>query len=328
MLKLGKKVRNLVFIVEGGIGKNIMGTAVVRALKKQFPDKDIIVVAGYPDVFMNNPNVKKVFNFNNPLYFYEDYVNDASCVLKCEPYVNYDYINGNKHLVTVWCEMLGIKIDGIEPDLYFTPNELKAAEMYVNKITNNKKKDLVFLQWIGGKTPQDKSPEQLQACLASMYRRSLTQNIAQSLVDKLKNLDYVVGVVGHENFPELNNAEKIAFPLRNTLALLKYGRSFIGIDSFLQHACAAKQIDVKGLVTWGGTNPAKLGYDKHANYVIEPQCNNPMCHRPNSYLFDTQTNGNMWDCQHGDACMKAFNSSEIMDKFETILGIVKAIKEE
>jgi len=35
----------LVFHIEGGIGKNIMATAVVKAVKKQHPDREIIVVS-------------------------------------------------------------------------------------------------------------------------------------------------------------------------------------------------------------------------------------------------------------------------------------------
>ena len=62
-LEINEKVKNIIFICDGGIGKNIVGTAVVRAIKKQFPDKNIIVVAGCPDVFMYNPNVYRTYNF-------------------------------------------------------------------------------------------------------------------------------------------------------------------------------------------------------------------------------------------------------------------------
>ena len=59
-------------IVTGGIGRNIMATAVVKNLNTEFPEKDIIVVAGCPDVFLKNPNVKRIINIGQPYYFYED----------------------------------------------------------------------------------------------------------------------------------------------------------------------------------------------------------------------------------------------------------------
>ena len=51
MKVLNDKVRNIVFIVEGGIGKNIAATAVVKSIKHAYPTRNIIVLAGCPEVF-------------------------------------------------------------------------------------------------------------------------------------------------------------------------------------------------------------------------------------------------------------------------------------
>ncbi len=314
-MKINDNVKTIVFICDGGIGRNIAGTAVIRAIKKQYPDKRILVIGGAHDVFMHNPNVYRVFNFANPLYFYDDYINENTLVIKDEPYLNYGYINKEKHIVEAWCEDLGIECDGTYPDLYFLENELDSIKLYVDTITKEGTKKLVLLQWIGGKVPEDKTPIGLKNALLPMFRRSLPIEETQKLTDYLVANNYVVGIVGHKNFPDIKGAEKISeFPLRTTLALINYSYTFIGIDSFLQHAASSNQINKQGIVLWGGTSPKCLGYDKQINLTKEA-CRTPFCHRPNSYLFDIQAHGGMWDCTEKTACMK-YTSEEIINIFE------------
>jgi len=255
-----------------------------------------------------------VFNFNNPLYFYEDYVNENSFVIKNEPYLEYGYINKEKHLIESWCDSIGIEKVINVPELFFLENEIDAANIYLERITKNKKK-LVLLQWVGGKTPKDKNPESFKGAKVTMYRRSLEQKTAQEIVNKLVDTgDYIIGDVGHPNFPELKNTTRVNFPIRSVLALHKIVDGFIGIDSFLQHAAASKSLNNPGIVCWGGTSPKCLGYDKHIN-LIKKVCSTPFCHRPNSYLFDKQAHGAMWDCIYGDKCMKSFTADKIVDAY-------------
>jgi ADP-heptose:LPS heptosyltransferase len=41
-------MRNLIFTINGGIGKCIVATSVCSALKKKYPNDNLIVVSGYP----------------------------------------------------------------------------------------------------------------------------------------------------------------------------------------------------------------------------------------------------------------------------------------
>jgi hypothetical protein len=312
-MKISEKVRDIVFIVEGGIGKNISGTAVVRALKKAYPDKRIIVIAGCPEVFFYNPNVYRTFNFGNPLYFYDDYVNKETVILKTEAYLDSGYINKEKHVVESWCDQLEIPCDGVEPDLFFLDSELEMAKYYVEKTQDNAKKEFVLLQWIGGKVPKDKSNEELKMNLLTMFKRALPKEEIEKVVEHLKD-KYIFGSVGHENFPPIKNTNTVFFPIRSTIALLPYVKTFIGIDSFLQHAASAKQINKKGIVLWGGTSPKCLGYNTHIN-ITKEVCQTPYCHRPNSYLFDAQPNGSMWSCLQNEKCLK-YTADEIIKIFE------------
>jgi len=311
-MNIPDRVKTIIFIQEGGVGKAIASTAVVKAIKTAHPDKSIIVMTGYPDVFLYNPNVRKVFNFVNPLYFYEDYVNKETYVIKQEPYLDCEYLSNNKHIIQSWCDMIGVPIVTPYPDLYFLENELESAQLYINKERGSK--GIILFQWIGGKIPESKTELDLKKAIATMYRRSLPVSVAQDVIDKLVGEGYIIKDIGHENFPKMKKAEKVFYPVRSIMALLKWADGFIGIDSFLQHAAASPILNRKGVVCWGGTSPKCLGYDKHIN-ITKEDCPTPYCHRPNSYLFDVQPHGALWDCIHGVKCMKAFNAEEIVKAF-------------
>ncbi len=90
----------IVFQIDGGIGKSVAATAVCKAIKKQHPKDELIVITGYPEVFLCNPHVNRVYDFNNMNYFYQDHVeNQKIKALIHNPYVETDFIMGNGHLI-------------------------------------------------------------------------------------------------------------------------------------------------------------------------------------------------------------------------------------
>ncbi len=307
-----EKIKNIIFIAEGGMGKVICSTAIVKRLKEEFPEKRIIVMSGYPDIYLYNPHVYKVFNMGNTTYFYDDYVNSSSYILKIEPYVQYEYIAENQHIIDVWCEQIGMDRKEAMPELFYLDNEISAGKMYVDKLTGNGKKKFILLQWQGGIVPKEKNDLSNFDAKQRMHRRSLPKEVAQKLANKLSSRKYVVACPQHEKFMDLNNVEKVFFPIRNVIVLLKFSDGFIGIDSFLQHA--GKAMGVKGVVCWAGTDPKKLGYDLHAN-LTKNVCPTPHCHRPDSYTFDTSPTNSIWNCPHNEKCVK-YDADEILEEYE------------
>jgi hypothetical protein len=310
-----EKYKNLIFIVSGGIGRNIFATAVIRNLKKAYPNKRIFVICGTQEVFFNNPNVNRVYSFNTVQHLYEDYIfkNDDTCIVEVEPYRHPDYMNNNMHIVKAWCDLLNIECDSIVPELYFTVNESNMAKAYLSKFN----KPLVLLQHIGGAIPQ-KADDKMQAIASelNMYRRSLREETTQKIVDQLIADGYAVGSVQADTQFQPKNTEKIQFPIRAIMALIPHVDSIICIDSFLQHACAA--LNKKALVLWAGTNPEKLGYELHTN-LRRNVCATPECHRPNSYAFDMQPNGAVWDCPFSDVC-RNYEAETIINAFKEMKG--------
>ena len=53
------KYKNVVLRIDGGAGKCIAGTAVCRAIKKQYPKQRLIVISGYPDIFKHSKTVDR-----------------------------------------------------------------------------------------------------------------------------------------------------------------------------------------------------------------------------------------------------------------------------
>lgn len=299
-----KDIEKIVFVCDGGIGKCIASTAVVRNIKKKHPDKELIVIAGYPAVFMYNPNVNKVYAFGNPLYFYEDQIiNKKTLILKSEPYLHYDYLQKTRHLIDVWCEQCGVELDEIKPDLYFTNSELTIANAFIKSDA----RETIIMHVKGGSIPQDNNLEtQLRAEL-HMYRRNLPDSIAQEVVDKLQK--YRILQIKGNTQTGLKNVQHITTEFRQIMALAQVVNKFIVSDSFVMHTAAAFD-DKKVVAIWGGTNPKVLGYEKHIN-LTRSVCPTPFCHRPNDYLWDISPNNSHWDCPHGEPCLK-HDSNEIV----------------
>ena len=77
----------VIFHVEGGLGKNIAATSVVRCIRKKYPTRKVVVVASWPQVFINNPNADKVYRIGVTPYFYDEYIlGKDTIVYRHEPY--------------------------------------------------------------------------------------------------------------------------------------------------------------------------------------------------------------------------------------------------
>ena len=101
---------NVIFQIEGGLGKSIMATAMVKVIKKRYKNANIIVITAYPDVFLNNPDVFEVHNINQINGLYLKLIKDQKCKIFTEdPYRNSDFITEQPiHLFKTWCKIYGL----------------------------------------------------------------------------------------------------------------------------------------------------------------------------------------------------------------------------
>ena len=77
-------------------------------------------------------------------------------------------------------------------------------------------------------------------------------------------------------------------------SLLTYSAKRILIDSCLQHAAAA--FNLESTVLWVGTSPKVFGYNIHNNITANPPSGNVK--HPNSYLFDYAFDGFAYECHY------------------------------
>ena len=92
--------KTAIFHIEGGVGKNIVATSVIRCYKKQNPDTDIIVATAYPDVFLLNKNVSRSYQIGNMPYFYQDYIlNKDVEIFAHDPYKTTSHITKKRNIV-------------------------------------------------------------------------------------------------------------------------------------------------------------------------------------------------------------------------------------
>jgi hypothetical protein len=269
-----------IFNVQGGIGKHIAATAVARAIKANHPERKLIVVSAYPDIFINLDFVHRSYQLGNTSYFYQHYVQDKDSILfHHEPYYTTNHIHKRKRLIENWCEMYGLKYNGENPIIKF--NKLQYD---VSKNFWSRSKPIMVIHTNGGVMTTDAKPYS--------WTRDMPEDLAQELVEHYKK-DYHIYQVTKLNSPKLRGANPIFATQEQSLSLMEFfsillhSKKRILIDSCLQHAAAA--LNLKSTVLWNGTSPKVFGYSIHDNICTEIPYDFKL---PNSYLFDFDFNGN------------------------------------
>lgn len=242
-------MKYLILQIEGGIGKNVVATSVVRAISKQYTDRKIIILTAHPDIWFCNPRIHKVLEFGKTPYFFQDYIQDKETILMLQdPYRNEDYIYKRKHLSEIWCDMYNIKWDGETPEIYFTNLEYDFLQTLINK-----QKPIFLIQASGGSLGQSHKYS---------WSRDIPPQIAQQIVDEMSK-NYRVIQVRREDQIALNNCEHISLnPRQLALSILQSDKRLF-IDSYMQHAAAA--LGLESTVVWIVNDPNVLGYQIHKN---------------------------------------------------------------
>ena len=247
-------MKNIIFQVNGGIGKSIMATAVCRAIKKAYPDYNLIVLTGYPEVFIGNPNVFRFYRSGMAPYLYEDFVKGESTIFMCdEPYLAKGYLNKTKHLTEAWCDVLGVKFDGIKPDLYLNPIEVNKTRFQ----SPNNKPVLIFQPFGGGSKDVQYS-----------WNRDIPPHQAQMLANTLAQKYHILQFCREDQI-KLQNVQHIHAPFRDMFGLIANSQARLGIDSFMQHAAAA--FNLTTTVAWVTNKPVTFGYKTHKNVNPDPK---------------------------------------------------------
>jgi len=244
-------VQNVIFSIEGGLGKSIMATAVLKAIKRKYSKANIIVISGYPDVFINNPNANKVLHFSQAVNIYKSYIEKKDCkVFISDPYHYSDYITETSHLLQVWCDMYNLPYAGEMPELFLSKGEKEYFEPFYKL-----DKPIMAIQPNGGGEGQP---------LKYSWTRDIPAPIVKEVIDYFKNQYSILHIkrndqiMYEDTIGALDNWRSIA-------VMLSLSKKRLLIDSSSMHISTA--LNLPSVVTWVGTNPKVFGYDIHSNIV-------------------------------------------------------------
>ena len=284
----------IIWHIQGGLGKNIAATALCNDLKQQYKDRKLIMVVSYPEAFLSNPVVDRVYALGQSPYFYQDYIEGKDIVLfRHEPYNQTAHVTKKQHLIHNWCDLLGIEYKNQQPVLF--PN-------YPQRMTTGiwqRPKPVMVIQTGGG-------PMQGQKFSYS-WTRDMPIEVAQEIINKYSQQYHIIQVTRPDGY-QLPGAERIDGALSNMelFSLLVRSQKRVLIDSCLQHAAAA--LKLQSTVLWVGTSPTVFGYNSHKNIIAKlPKKANQLI---GSYLFDYQFENNMHECPYMDV-KDMFNIEEI-----------------
>ena len=237
----------------GGIGKNVVATAVLKAIKKKY-DLPIYVVTGWPEIYKFDPNVERVFKFGATQDFDEDNIKRGNpLILAQEPYLSTQHIVERKPLRQSWIEMYGMEYDNEYPELHFNHRHHEVVRQNFQR-----DKPTVLMQTNGG------APDPEGKRLYS-WARDMPMITAQGVVDRLKSKYHFFQICYNEQ-QVLNDAEPVqGLNEMELFALLKETQGRVLIDSSMQHGAGA--MNLPSTVVWIANEPEVWSYTCHSHIL-------------------------------------------------------------
>lgn len=289
-----------IFQVQGGLGKHIASTAVAQVIKKAYPERKLIVVAAWPEIFTNLPFVDRVYPLGNTQYFYDDYVKGKSSKFFIqEPYFVDTHINKELPLIESWCKLYNLDYQGETPTVKLNPQQRSAiAEFYKSE------KPILLIQTGGGMYNSERPYS---------WARDMPEDVAQKVANHFSRKYQVLQVTRAKGY-KLQNVTTQDRKVSNIelIGLLECTEKRLLIDSCLQHAAAA--LNLPSTVLWQATSPTIFGHKLHDNILAKPKQNERL---PWSVYFDYQFDQNDQEFPYEEEDLKdMYNLDEIIASLE------------
>ena len=250
---------NVIFQIDGGLGKSIMATAMTKVIRKRYKNAHVIVVSAYPDVFLNNPHINECFRVEEMGGAYLKYIKDQDCKLFVEdPYRHTSFLTDKEHLFKTWCKIYGLNYNNEEPEIYLTQPEKEYFQPFYQV-----EKPILAIQPNGG--PQNQG-----------FQYSWTRDIPEPTINEIiqhYKEDYTIVHIKREDQYKYPDTLHALDGFRSIAILLQLSKKRLLIDSFAQHLAAA--MGVKSTVCWVTTKPKVFGYKLHDNIQANPFTKEP-----------------------------------------------------
>ncbi len=249
------------YMLEGGLGKHVMFTAMIETLAKKSKTGKINICSPYGDVFQNNKFVQ--FNFGIEDQMSMEFKKYSSEIIFREPYKS-NFIIDNEHLLYYWAKELGI-----EYNKDWLPTNIDVQDKNIlSKVDSLKNElgDFILVQFTGGQPAVGFDPEADYQQGPMHFQRNYPIQFAEILVNKIKTKYPDLNIIDFSLPNEhqgLTNAGRIDLPYIGYAELLKHSKAAIGIDSSLIHMAAAN--DKKSIGLYGGIPAWKFGWHSNIN---------------------------------------------------------------
>lgn len=249
---------NIIFSINGGMGKSVMATAVCRAIRNNYPNCKLYVITGYPDVFSNLSSVDMAFAHNQEQYFYTKYIENKEVkIFANEPYLVTEHILNKEHLIETWCKMNGISYNGETPEIDINERE---NLFYMNKYPSEK--EIMIIQTNGGG----------QTDIKYSWSRDMPYLVVQSIINEFYSR-YNIFHVRREDQLAFENTTPIHESYKGVASLIRRSKKRLFIDSFCQHTAMA--LGMKSTVLWITNSPNVFGYSLHDNIIANKETKKP-----------------------------------------------------
>ena len=242
---------NVIFQIDGGLGKSIMATAMVKVLRKRYKNAHIVVVTPYSDVFLNNPHINECIRPDHMNGAYLKYIKDQNCKIFIEdPYRNTSFLTDKEHLLKTWCKIYGLHYNNEQPELYLTQPEIDYFKPFYET-----EKPILAIQPHGG--PQEQG-------FKYSWTRDIPNPTVEQIIEHYVN-DYTIIHIKRQDQHIYPNTMQALDGFRSIAILLQLSKKRLLIDSFGQHLSAS--LGIKSTVCWVTTKPKVFGYKLHDNII-------------------------------------------------------------
>ena len=274
--------------VEGGLGKNIMLTAILKEFKAQKGYDELYVISPYHDVFKACSAVTDAFPPGLGT-LYQELVLDEECdIYWKEPYSNQKFIKKQCHLFEAWAEELGF--DLYHPGNSYVPLLDKVGDAFpqLAKVAadqkNNWNHNYCIVQFSGGQSPlgplQDAQGNlvpypNMQEAIKRNYAKG--QQVVDKLIEKWGPDTHIVHFA-LPNEPTYDGTERVEIPYLTYRLLAEEAKEIVCIDSSLQHL--ATGVNEHITVIWGETRPEHFGYACNRNVCAQHVLNSQPYFKP------------------------------------------------
>ena len=289
--------------IQGGLGKHLYLTAAVQVLKNNFPDRDVICVVAWPELFSNLPGVKRVYPLGGTQYFYDEYVEGKDpLIFAQEVYFHTDHVLQRSPLIETWCKVYGLKYSGEKPYININPEQRRAIRaFYEPKIEG---KPFLLIHTAGGLFTNENPYS---------WARDMPFDVASKVTNHFKKTHFIMQIC-RPSAPRLSDVFVRNEALSNTelIGLLELTDKRLLIDSSLQHGAAC--LGLKSTVLWNATSPKIFGHKMHDNITAKEK---PQKDIPGAYLFKFQFDQNPNEMPYEEEDLKdLYDVDRIIDSLE------------